>query len=151
VWQYKIEINIKILKLKYYKLKIKVWLFKIVDQYMSEFHCYINFSLFCFSCGSYPVFFPVYSCVQYSDSFLYLLLLLSLYTLYLYVHHCWYPHRCPYFLLVNYSFVCVEWPLLMFTLVSIVTVGNYSLCVFILLIQCVYLLYTDASHALNSV
>jgi hypothetical protein len=31
--------------------------------------------------------------------------------------------------LENYSFVCVELPLLMFTLVSVVPVGNYSLCV----------------------
>jgi hypothetical protein len=46
----------------------------------------LHFSLFCFSCGSYPVFFSVYSCVHYIGSFLYLLLLLSLYTLYLYVH-----------------------------------------------------------------
>jgi hypothetical protein len=41
----------------------------------------LHFSLFLFFLCSYPVFFSVYSCVHYIGFFVYLLLLLSPYTL----------------------------------------------------------------------
>jgi hypothetical protein len=47
-----------------------------------------HFSLFCFSCGSYPLFFPYIPVFTILVPFLYFLPLLSLCTLYLYVQHC---------------------------------------------------------------
>jgi hypothetical protein len=48
----------------------------------------LHFSLFCFSsCGSYPVFFSVYSCVHYIDSyFVSSSFVVTVYTLFI-VHH----------------------------------------------------------------
>jgi hypothetical protein len=65
----------------------------------------LHFSLFCFSCGSYPVFspyVPVFTILVPFCVFFY-----CCHCTHLYVHHCWYPHRCSYFLLINYMYTTV--------------------------------------------